>query len=1527
MSDSGVALTSGQVSGAALSTSSELSLERICQVVNGKVFPLKVILKEPHNAASFIRRFFSLDGTSELTDWHLKTFQKLSPNTLPKNVELKDLQTKELKKGTPIEVGYTSFGVALQKKSGEELLARCSKILAAPVPDSDTLLYQAKVEALKKNLELFVGTLEERKQNLTILQEHARFHSEQLLREETSKSHLASRTTYEKIVSLCKRDWENKNDSAIGKILNGNALTILDSAEPLLFNLLTGDKFSNRLAQSALAEVFKRDFEPDLVARRAERLLKQADTLNSPSDEHNNLLKLPENAAIRAKFDILTSALLSVLSQPKSEDTLRRLLINPEVQALVKLEPVLGKLVEGIKTFTKDPNAALPLFTSILLELSNSEILPERKAAFRQLATVGALTSVFSAGLSSQKKQHHILNIINCLPEDALAEKASSYRALLAYRYKLNLPGLNTSITNTLGSAIGVRAETPDITKDPFYTQTKQAVESSLVVLGQTATDAKIAATSILLNDKQNAKNETVFNNIATAIAGQQLIETIAAAWGIVPKSGGIAGQGLAGKALRATTQRGSLTVSFAKISPKTKPAEPGDSLEGVIKITNNLVTKAVEATLNKDANLLGDIITMQSRGTLQPMGRKFTHDAVKTGSAFIITPPFIGTNTFSDQPYKAPPSPDETSPAVRILKPLALPNQFGPSPTLFFPEIAREPKGPAQGFPVTNQVTENKIVVASKNIPIAHDIDLKSNLTSEQISNVQQFAGQWLLQTYENGLTASKYTPTAWFSRNPINKRFSEIVSTEQLHATGEYNRKDMACVVIFLESLLKFIEEKSAIPGEAHRLNSYLADLSKAGFSSSSTLTQMLPPVEHLILTSKLNSNPFLQKTLGGPLVIEAVFKTDGLVEDPRLASILKSKSPEVVLNILDQLETILVKSLSYQLNQPDPEKLIGLLDSIKLELDTPLVGYQIAQTVTAVRDAQSLPSFGYAYRLGDPSGARLARNLDEEFTKNNQLLSAAVYVSGQDQNGQRLAKIASDMIGVLDHSGVPQSIGAFDSANINFLGNPELAQLQNIHRLLSSDIAPPLLIPELQKIVQQIDLEPVKRQMLASGVSTSLVEQFQQATKDVLKVDRFPNSTFDQRSIDYLEEYQKLAPIIRRQLKESIGQVLQTEIESRPKVEVQSVADLNDNKRYFPFGVPDGRNMGLLFQRMHSPEIKSHLEQDLNIKLEDIPFRSQLHLLSYLCEQNHSAFKRLREVLKKHPNDATTILTTFLSYSEGQNFVEPILVIAENIPQKNALFIFKKYADIAKEVDTIRSFIRKNFDGVTATEEKVNTVAGNLIRQANQLLLEAGQVVRAGNPNEIDVILKKFDRAKGEVSLFASVYKLLAKEVAASLLSLPGVTLSKVSAKELSSEEVGQVSAISLENCRAQYPEAYAKIVHENFIKSLSDSTTNLYLLRVESQIVSFLRSSPTEKTNTIYLGSFNTDSLLKGSGLGFPLFQEVLRLEGGKTVRAVSHPKNPNLEKYLESYGFKIVGQQDKGDGIEKSVVIERPAEVK
>jgi predicted GNAT family N-acyltransferase len=448
-----------------------------------------------------------------------------------------------------------------------------------------------------------------------------------------------------------------------------------------------------------------------------------------------------------------------------------------------------------------------------------------------------------------------------------------------------------------------------------------------------------------------------------------------------------------------------------------------------------------------------------------------------------------------------------------------------------------------------------------------------------------------------------------------------------------------------------------------------------------------------------------------------------------------------------------------------------------------------------------------------------------------------------------------------------------------------------------------------------------------MLASGVSTSLVEQFQQATKDVLKVDRFPNSTFDQRSIDYLEEYQKLAPIIRRQLKESIGQVLQTEIESRPKVEVQSVADLNDNKRYFPFGVPDGRNMGLLFQRMHSPEIKSHLEQDLNIKLEDIPFRSQLHLLSYLCEQNHSAFKRLREVLKKHPNDATTILTTFLSYSEGQNFVEPILVIAENIPQKNALFIFKKYADIAKEVDTIRSFIRKNFDGVTATEEKVNTVAGNLIRQANQLLLEAGQVVRAGNPNEIDVILKKFDRAKGEVSLFASVYKLLAKEVAASLLSLPGVTLSKVSAKELSSEEVGQVSAISLENCRAQYPEAYAKIVHENFIKSLSDSTTNLYLLRVESQIVSFLRSSPTEKTNTIYLGSFNTDSLLKGSGLGFPLFQEVLRLEGGKTVRAVSHPKNPNLEKYLESYGFKIVGQQDKGDGIEKSVVIERPAEVK
>lgn len=170
--------------------------------------------------------------------------------------------------------------------------------------------------------------------------------------------------------------------------------------------------------------------------------------------------------------------------------------------------------------------------------------------------------------------------------------------------------------------------------------------------------------------------------------------------------------------------------------------------------------------------------------------------------------------------------------------------------------------------------------------------------------------------------------------------------------------------------------------------------------------------------------------------------------------------------------------------------------------------------------------------------------------------------------------------------------------------------------------------------------------------------------------------------------------------------------------------------------PFAKTEERDLPLLLQHLHSPALRLRVENDLGIRLRDIPLRSQIHLLRFLADQDATGYNRLRDTLHTLPDAAPDIAHSFLAFAEHPELGNTVLATAELLrdDEKAAKKLFGAYATFARSVDWETSQILGV--GAHALQERMperSAVLRHLLHRANHLFVQAEQDLAAAKGQE--------------------------------------------------------------------------------------------------------------------------------------------------------------------------------------------------
>ena len=382
------------------------------------------------------------------------------------------------------------------------------------------------------------------------------------------------------------------------------------------------------------------------------------------------------------------------------------------------------------------------------------------------------------------------------------------------------------------------------------------------------------------------------------------------------------------------------------------------------------------------------------------------------------------------------------------------------------------------------------------------------------------------------------------------------------------------------------------------------------------------------------------------------------------------------------------------------------------------------------------------------------------------------------------------------------------------------------------------------------------------------------------------------------------------------------LKAESPGRPKLSFSPLQAALDNRSLNPFGKGQLADDALLLQRLHNPALKEKIETDLGITLSKIPLRSQIQFLRFMAEQAGDDFIRLASALKRHPDSATDIANAFLICAEDKAKGDTVLQLAETLSAKDAKVVFASYASLALEVEDPRQLIETNLQAPASLDPVKLTT--KLLQRANSILEDTNKLLQSrSSPVYKDEVIQRLERARAEVLLTGTTVKELYAQGTLSLSSIKNTEVSVVTASEITPVDKRLLSDINRENALKLYEPEYAEAVQKSFEQALNDNSNTFYLLKIDGQVVSFLRSKPGENNSTLFLASFNTDDLAKRLDLGFRLFEQVLEITGKEhDLVALSHPETPALKRYIEYYGFEVVGNAPMGAGIRDALTIIR-----
>lgn len=310
------------------------------------------------------------------------------------------------------------------------------------------------------------------------------------------------------------------------------------------------------------------------------------------------------------------------------------------------------------------------------------------------------------------------------------------------------------------------------------------------------------------------------------------------------------------------------------------------------------------------------------------------------------------------------------------------------------------------------------------------------------------------------------------------------------------------------------------------------------------------------------------------------------------------------------------------------------------------------------------------------------------------------------------------------------------------------------------------------------------------------------------------------------------------------------------------------------------------------------------EANVGIHNFPWSEQLILANAIFEAPSP--EKLKEFVRQYGRNG---IRTFLSMDYDPKMAGMILKLGEKFPEA-AKIIFEKYNEIIDLSKEVEDFILRIFGG--AATESTLKIKESLFRRAKDLLTSYKDKINSEEAIDLTKISLELENIKGEILLFASTFKVLSEKEHIKLTDLEGAHFEIKDSSLLTDEEKQVMTRIFIENRPGYSPELLKKTLEE-FTEALESRNHEFHVLHFNDEIIAFLRFDRLPNGN-LYAGSLNVRTEIRGSAIGSAMLHATLDKKAEEyTIEAVVYEKNPMLHRYIEDYGFEIVGEIENYHG--------------
>lgn len=321
----------------------------------------------------------------------------------------------------------------------------------------------------------------------------------------------------------------------------------------------------------------------------------------------------------------------------------------------------------------------------------------------------------------------------------------------------------------------------------------------------------------------------------------------------------------------------------------------------------------------------------------------------------------------------------------------------------------------------------------------------------------------------------------------------------------------------------------------------------------------------------------------------------------------------------------------------------------------------------------------------------------------------------------------------------------------------------------------------------------------------------------------------------------------------------------------------------------------------------QISDDFTRKCQIGIHNLTWREQQWLCGAAFEMgNDEDYARLLDFGKRY---GLAGLKSFLACEHDISNGRKILNIGEKMGEKDAQRVFAKIAELVdlaeKESEELADILLANQKDADMSEAKFE-----LLKNARDAIVSFSNKLESGKQDqkEIEELLNKLEQIRGEITLFKSIFRQVAKEHPEFGFDyFKSLELASQTGREITEEDKETMIGIIEKNWSNQDER---KIVFSGLEKGLHSPDTIFEILRYKGEIISFLRFDrgyDEQNTPTSYFGSFNTDSNFQGAAIGDVMMKECVNSEAElSTIKAHCFSTNRVASKYIEDAGFIITG---------------------